>query len=62
VPLAETRLPAELMIRELRSFEYSAPPRFEPMLCPTCSSAIAERGAHARVLLERDLVRSSGRR
>ena len=61
VLLDETWLPAELVIRELRSFEYAAPPRFEPMLCPTCSSSIAQRRAHARVPLERDLVRSSGR-
>jgi hypothetical protein len=58
----ETWVLAELVIRELRSFEYGTPPRFEPMLCLVCVSSIAQRRGNARVPLERDLVRSSGRR
>ena len=53
---------AETVIRELRSFEYEAPPRFEPVLCPICTLSIQLRRAQARVPLRRDMARSRGRR
>jgi hypothetical protein len=36
---------AETVIRELRSFEYEAPPRFAPVLCLTCVLSIQLRRA-----------------
>lgn len=53
---------AETVIRELRSFEYEAPPRFEPVLCPLCTFSIELRRGRARLPRRRDTVRSSGRR
>jgi hypothetical protein len=53
---------AETVIRELRSFEHEAPPRFEPALCPTCAIAIQLRRAEARAPLRRAKRPSSGRR
>jgi hypothetical protein len=52
---------AETMIRELRSFEYEAAPRFEPVVCPICTLAIRLRRAQARVPLGRAMARASGR-
>jgi hypothetical protein len=40
---------AETVIRELRSFEYEAPPRFEPVLCPICTLSIELRRERARL-------------
>jgi hypothetical protein len=36
---------AESVIRELHSFDYAAPPRFEPALCPACSTSMRLRRA-----------------
>jgi hypothetical protein len=40
---------AETVVRELRSFEHAAPPRFAPVLCPICSLSIQLRRTQARV-------------
>ena len=52
--------PAETVIRELRSFEYEAPPHFAPVLCPICTLSIELRRAQARVPVRR--VGPRGRR
>jgi hypothetical protein len=39
---------AEELIRELRTFERSTPPRLLPGLCDDCSGAIAERRGDVR--------------
>jgi hypothetical protein len=56
----ETWVLAELVIREVRSYEHAAPPRFEPVLCGVCTRSIAQRRAQARVPLEQELARSRG--
>lgn len=58
----EEWVPAETVIRELRSFDYEAPPRFEPVLCPVCTYSLQLRRAHTRVPIRRDTVASNGRR
>jgi hypothetical protein len=52
---------AETVIRALRSFEYDAAPRFEPVVCPICTLSIQLRRAQARVPLGRDMARARGR-
>jgi hypothetical protein len=52
----------ETVIRERRSFEYEAPPRFEPVVCPLCTLSIQLRRAQARGAHDRDTARARGRR
>ncbi|MEP7336063.1 MAG: hypothetical protein ABI717_09815 [Actinomycetota bacterium] len=42
-------MPAENVIRELRSYEFAEPPRLDPALCDDCAQAIHGRRARADV-------------
>jgi hypothetical protein len=58
----ETWIRAETAIRELRSFEYDAPPHFEPVLCPICTRSIQLHRGQARGAVRRHVARPRGRR
>jgi hypothetical protein len=53
---------AETVIRRLRTFDYQAVPRFEPVLCPLCTFSIQLRRAHGRAPLHGETARSRDRR
>jgi hypothetical protein len=52
----------ETVIRELRTFDYEAAPRFEPVLCPLCTFSIQLRRAYGRAPLHGETARSRDRR
>jgi hypothetical protein len=58
----ETWVRAETVIGELRTFEYEAPPRLEPVLCPLCTSSLRLYRGGSRVPLRRAVVRGRGHR